>query len=68
MDAEKLRELFLPELTSEGEKLIRQSKGAFIPGQLKHYGIEFENTRSKSKAIDAMKSALETGKVRYDFM
>ncbi|KAJ5379113.1 hypothetical protein N7509_012232 [Penicillium cosmopolitanum] len=65
IEVEKLRSMFLPKLTPEGRKLLRDNSD-FVGTQLKHYGVQFEEPNSsfgrRTTPTALLKAALTAGK------
>ncbi|KAJ5995326.1 hypothetical protein N7481_002303 [Penicillium waksmanii] len=56
--------MFLPKLTPEGRKLLRDNSD-FVGTQLKHYGVQFEEPKSSGRSTTPttlLKAALTAGK------
>jgi hypothetical protein len=63
VDAADLRRMFLPKLTPEAKKMLRESFGRVVPAQLKHYGIEFKEADLKGNGTNFQKTVIAAGKV-----
>ncbi|KAJ5741426.1 hypothetical protein N7533_010835 [Penicillium manginii] len=61
VDVSQLRSLFLPNLTPEGEELLRNAPN-FVRSQLKHYGVQFKKRALVGNGTALMKAALKVGK------
>ncbi|KAI0905873.1 hypothetical protein F4823DRAFT_113292 [Ustulina deusta] len=58
-----LRAAFLPKLTPEGNKYIRDSYGGdFVRSQLKHYGVAFDEKEFTGNGTLLLKKVLQAGK------
>lgn len=57
----QLRDMFLPKLSPEGQKALRDHPN-FVRSQLKHYGVEFEESKFVGKGTTLLKRALQEGK------
>ncbi|EAW19308.1 uncharacterized protein NFIA_092690 [Aspergillus fischeri NRRL 181] len=57
----QLRSMFLPKLSREGQKALRDNPD-FVRHQLKHYGVQFEEREFTGKGTALMKAALQAGK------
>ncbi|KAI1271304.1 hypothetical protein F5Y07DRAFT_383271 [Xylaria sp. FL0933] len=58
-----LRDAFLPRLTPQGNKYIRDSYGSsFVRSQLKHYGVAFDENELTGNGTLLLKKALQAGK------
>ncbi|KAF2969152.1 hypothetical protein GQX73_g4412 [Xylaria multiplex] len=58
-----LRAAFLPNLTPEGERCIRESNGSdFVRGQLKHYGVTFDENELTGDGTCLLQKVLLAGK------
>ncbi|KAI1111417.1 hypothetical protein F5Y14DRAFT_312827 [Nemania sp. NC0429] len=62
MTGSSLREAFLPETTVGGNKLIRKGGERFVRGQLKHYGITFNESEFSGNGLALLREALRAGK------
>ncbi|PGG96408.1 hypothetical protein AJ79_09603 [Helicocarpus griseus UAMH5409] len=62
VDGADLRRMFLPKLTPEANKRLRDNYGRFIPAQLKHYGIEFAESDIQGNGTNFFKKVLLAGK------
>ncbi|KAF7131075.1 hypothetical protein CNMCM5793_004062 [Aspergillus hiratsukae] len=56
-----LRSMFLPKLSREGQKELRDNPH-FVRAQLKHYGVQFEEREFTGQGTALMKAALQAGK------
>lgn len=61
IEGSQLRSMFLPKLSREGQKALRDNSG-FVRSQLKHYGVQFEEREFIGKGTALMKAALQAGK------
>ncbi|ETS87113.1 hypothetical protein PFICI_00941 [Pestalotiopsis fici W106-1] len=58
-----LRQMFLPKLTPEANKRLRDShEDTFVRGQLKHYGVHFEEGEISGNGTLLIKKVLQAGK------
>ena len=58
-----LRRMFLPKVTPEGRKKLNESHGGnFVGGQLKHYGVQFNESEFSGSGSLLMKKVLQAGK------
>lgn len=67
VESSDLRKEFLPKMTSEGERRIaRWSKSgapdSFVRAQLKHYGVQFDESDLSGNGVDLLTKVLEDGK------
>ena len=63
VEGSSLSSMFLPSLTAEGQKQIRQSyDDNFVRGQLKHYGVDFDEEEISGCGTLLMKKVLQAGK------
>lgn len=58
-----LKAMFLPRLTSEANKMLRDYR-EFTRCQLKHYGVDFDESEFTGQGTALLKKALLAGKVR----
>ncbi|KAI9371398.1 hypothetical protein BJX61DRAFT_548286 [Aspergillus egyptiacus] len=56
-----LRRMFLPKVTPEGKKQLRDSS-QFVRGQLQHYGVGFDERSLTGNGTLMLKQALQAGK------
>jgi hypothetical protein len=63
IEGSRLKELFIPRLTKEANKLLRDHRH-FVRGQLQHYGVEYSPDEYKGEGTNLLKKALAAGKVR----
>lgn len=61
VSGQELRAMFLPKMTAEGRKKIRDN-GCFVRGQLKHYDVSFKPSELSGKETNLLKKALLAGK------
>lgn len=61
IEGSRLRSMFLPKLSREGQKVLRDNFG-FVRSQLKHYGVQFEEREFFGNGAALMKKALQAGK------
>jgi hypothetical protein len=63
VDGSSLRSMFLPKLSPEGRrKLNADYSGNFVRGQLKHYGVQFDESEISGNGTLLMKKVLQAGK------
>ena len=62
VDGARLKALFLPTLTKEANKLLRDQRN-FVRGQLQHYGIDYDEKEFSGNGTKLLKKALQGGKV-----
>lgn len=65
IDGTRLRELFLPVVTSEAKRLMQRDRD-FVVGQLKHYDISYEPKEYTGNGANLLKKLLKEGKVGTD--
>jgi hypothetical protein len=58
---EALRNMFLPAMTSEGRKRLNEFS-KFVRGQLKHYGVQFDESQISGNGTLLLKKVLTAGK------
>lgn len=64
IDGLRLKTMFLPRLTAEANKLLRDHYGSdFVRGQLQHYGVNYDEKEFSGNGTLLMKKALQAGKV-----
>jgi len=64
VDGARLKDMFLPKLTGEANKLIRDHHDdLFVRGQLKHYGVEYDESEITGNGTLLLKKVLKDGKV-----
>lgn len=63
MDSSHLKDLFLPRLTPEANKLLRDLPG-FVSGQLQHYGVDYDEKELSGNGTLLLKNMLRAGKAR----
>jgi hypothetical protein len=61
IEGSHLRNMFLPKMSREGQKALRDNRH-FVRGQLKHYGVQFEEREFSGNGTALMKKALQAGK------
>ncbi|CAK9787236.1 hypothetical protein CC85DRAFT_285098 [Cutaneotrichosporon oleaginosum] len=61
VDGSRLRELFLPTLTPEANKLLYENS-YFVQAQLQHYGVTYAPSEFKGRGTNVLKKALQAGK------
>ncbi|RHZ47825.1 hypothetical protein CDV55_101056 [Aspergillus turcosus] len=61
IEGSRLRSMFLPKLSREGQKALRDNHN-FVRHQLKHYGVQFEEREFTGQGTALMKAALQAGK------
>ncbi|KAJ5107313.1 hypothetical protein N7456_003988 [Penicillium angulare] len=61
IEGSRLRDMFLPRISREGQKALRDSFD-FVRCQLKHYGVEVDEKKSRGNGTVFLKAALEAGK------
>ncbi|RAH52098.1 hypothetical protein BO85DRAFT_508115 [Aspergillus piperis CBS 112811] len=61
VDSFSLRKLFLPKLSREGQKILRD-RTDFVRSQLQHYGVPFEEDQLSGNGTQLMKKVLQEGK------
>ncbi|KAF7176372.1 hypothetical protein CNMCM7691_002501 [Aspergillus felis] len=61
IEGSQLRSMFLPKLSREGQKALRDNFD-FVRAQLKHYGVQFEEREFTGQGTALMKAALQAGK------
>ncbi|KAI1262251.1 hypothetical protein F5Y18DRAFT_154372 [Xylariaceae sp. FL1019] len=58
-----LRRMFFPNLSEEGkEKIYRYKDDSFVRAQLKHYGVEYDESEITRKGAVLMRKAIAAGK------
>ncbi|EPE29789.1 AT hook motif family protein [Glarea lozoyensis ATCC 20868] len=63
VEASSLRSMFLPKLTAEANKKLKEGRsGNFVRGQLKHYGVKFDESEMSGNGTPLMKKVLQAGK------
>jgi hypothetical protein len=63
VDGSSLRSMFLPKLTSDGRKKIDGTyRDNFVRGQLKHYGVQFDESEISGNGTLLLKKVLQAGK------
>lgn len=55
-----LQRMFVPKLTPEGRKRLNDNN-YFVRGQLKHYGVEFDEAEISGNGAVLMKKVLQAG-------
>jgi hypothetical protein len=63
IDGSRLKAMFLPRLTPEANKLLRDHSD-FVRGQLQHYGVDYDETQFSGNGTLLLKKVLQAGKVR----
>lgn len=63
VDSALLKEMFLPKLRPAGNKLLRDHRH-FVRGQLKHYGVDYDESKLTGNGTALFKKLLADGKVR----
>ncbi|PWY65546.1 hypothetical protein BO83DRAFT_401997 [Aspergillus eucalypticola CBS 122712] len=61
VDGSSLRRIFLPKLSREGQKILRD-RTDFVRSQLQHYGVPFEESQLSRNGTQLMKKVLQEGK------
>lgn len=61
VDGASLRRMFLPKITPEGKKQLRDVPN-FVRGQLQHYGVSFDESQLSGNGTMLLKRFLEAGK------
>ncbi|XRM46843.1 hypothetical protein ABZX51_009867 [Aspergillus tubingensis] len=61
VDSSSLRRMFLPKLSREGQKILRD-RTDFVRSQLQHYGVPFEEDHLSGNGTQLMKKVLQEGK------
>lgn len=61
IEGSQLRKMFLPKLSREGQKALRDNRN-FVRSQLKHYGVHFEEREFSGNGTALLKAALQAGK------
>lgn len=61
VDGPSLESMFLPKLTPEGRRLLDRSYG-FVRGQLKHYGVQYDESEISGNGTLLLKKMLQAGK------
>lgn len=61
VDGASLRRMFLPNITPEGKKQLRD-RHDFVRGQLQHYGVSFDESQFSGNGTMLLKRCLEAGK------
>ncbi|KAK0704310.1 hypothetical protein B0H67DRAFT_557148 [Lasiosphaeris hirsuta] len=62
IEAAKLRAMFLPRLTPEANKVLR-NHSTFVRAQLQHYGVKFDESELTGQGTTLLKKALQAGKL-----
>lgn len=63
IEGSRLRQMFLPKVTPEATKKLRRNFGdCFVRAQLKHYGVEFDESEISDDGRLLMQKVLEEGK------
>ena len=63
VDGSSLRSTFLPNLTPEGRRQLNAAySDTFVRGQLKHYGVQFDEREISGAGTLLMKKVLQAGK------
>ncbi|KAI1161256.1 hypothetical protein F5B18DRAFT_456596 [Nemania serpens] len=57
-----LRQAFLPKTTAQGNKLICKGGERFVRGQLKHYGVMFDESEFSGNGTALLQKVLQAGK------
>ncbi|KAL5360223.1 hypothetical protein BJX96DRAFT_69107 [Aspergillus floccosus] len=60
IEASRLRSMFLPKLSREGQKALRDNHD-FVRSQSKRYGVQSEESQFSGKGTNLMKAALQDG-------
>lgn len=63
VEPQELRAMFLPKLTPEAKKKLQDNYN-FVPGQLKHYGVDYDENELTGNGTNFLKKMLAAGKVR----
>ncbi|KAJ6007374.1 hypothetical protein N7540_011350 [Penicillium herquei] len=61
VDPDKLKKMFLPKVTSAGKKALKNPD--FVRAQLKHYGVEFDESDISGDGLEYLKTSIEAGKL-----
>ena len=65
-DSSQETNLFLPQLTPEANKLLRDHYSPeFIRGQLQHYGVDYNEKEFSGNGTLLFKKVLQASKVRH---
>lgn len=63
VEGSSLRSMFLPKLTAEGRRQLNAGySDNFVRGQLKHYGVQFDESKISGNGTLLMKKVLQAGK------
>lgn len=62
IDSSHLKTMFLPRLTPEANKLLRDHH-SFVRGQLQHYGVDYDEKEFSENGTLLLKKMLQAGKV-----
>jgi hypothetical protein len=63
VDGSSLRNMFLPKLTAKGRRQLNAGySDNFVRGQLKHYGVQFDESEISGNGTLLMKKVLQSGK------
>src|SRR5436190_10388877 len=63
VEGSSLRSMFLPRLTPEGRRQLNAGySDYFVRGQLKHYGVQFDESEISGNGTLLMKKVLQAGK------
>lgn len=63
VDGSSLRSMFLPKVTPEGRRKLNAGySDNFVRGQLKHYGVQFDESEISGNGTLLMKKVLQAGK------
>ncbi|KAI0380266.1 hypothetical protein F5Y04DRAFT_282030 [Hypomontagnella monticulosa] len=62
VESATLRKLFLPGVTQEAKELVRNNP-YFVRGQLRHYGVSYDESELTGDGIDVFKAMLEEGEL-----
>ncbi|KAK4101281.1 hypothetical protein N658DRAFT_486301 [Parathielavia hyrcaniae] len=62
IEGARLRAMFLPRLTAEANRLLRDHRDSFVRGQLLHYGVEYDKNDFSGNGTMLLKKLLQAGK------
>ncbi|RYP24161.1 hypothetical protein DL765_000656 [Monosporascus sp. GIB2] len=67
VEVSALRSMFLPRLTPEADKRLRDNHG-FVQGQIKHYGVDYDKRELTGNGTKLLKKLLKEGKLDKEFL
>ncbi|KAK3687513.1 hypothetical protein B0T22DRAFT_510245 [Podospora appendiculata] len=61
VEASDLKRMFFPKVTWEAQRLLRNHRDRFVPAQLKHYGVEYDQNELTGNGVDLLRKVLQAG-------